>query len=96
MLAGGIGAAVLAMVGPLLMHNYTEAVAEDRALIAAQFAVFFELVWRAIWQILSNDWNGPWVQIDGNAEVLHMPEATERALARASRSGGRQSGAVTP
>ena len=29
--------------------------------------------------ILSNDWNGPWVQIDGNAEVLHMPEATERA-----------------
>ena len=35
-LAGGIGAAVLAMVGPMLMHNYTEAAAEDRTLIAAQ------------------------------------------------------------
>ncbi len=23
------------------------------------------------------DWNGPWVQIDGHAEVLHMPEAAD-------------------
>jgi hypothetical protein len=51
-LAGGIGAAALAMVGPMLMHNYTEAAAEDQTLIAAQFAVLFELVWRAIWQML--------------------------------------------
>ena len=27
--------------------------------------------------VLSDDWNGPWVQIDGNAEVLHMPEALD-------------------
>ena len=27
--------------------------------------------------VLSDDWNGPWVQIDGEAEVLHMPEAEE-------------------
>ena len=27
--------------------------------------------------VLSDDWNGPWVQIDGNAEVLHMPEAAD-------------------
>jgi PPOX class probable F420-dependent enzyme len=27
--------------------------------------------------VLSEDWNGPWVQIDGDAEVLHMPEAVE-------------------
>jgi len=27
--------------------------------------------------VLSDDWNGPWVQIDGDAEVLHMPEATD-------------------
>jgi hypothetical protein len=51
-LAGGLGAAVLAMVGPMLMHNYTEAATEDQTLIAAQFAVLFELVWRAIWQML--------------------------------------------
>jgi hypothetical protein len=50
-LAGGIGASVLAMVGPMLMHNYPEAAAENQALIAAQFAVLLELV-RAIWQLL--------------------------------------------
>lgn len=27
--------------------------------------------------VLSDDWNGPWVQIDGDAEVLHMPEAAD-------------------
>jgi hypothetical protein len=50
-LAGAIGAAALAMVGPMLMYNYTEAAA-DQSLITAQFAVLFELVWRAIWQLL--------------------------------------------
>ena len=50
-LAGGIGAAILAMVGPMLMHQYTLAGA-DRALIEAQFTTLFEMVWRAIWQLL--------------------------------------------
>ncbi|MEV2240766.1 PPOX class F420-dependent oxidoreductase [Micromonospora sp. NPDC049891] len=27
--------------------------------------------------VLSDDWNGPWVQIDGDAEVLDLPEALE-------------------
>ena len=27
--------------------------------------------------VLSDDWNGPWVQVDGDAEVLHMPEALD-------------------
>jgi PPOX class probable F420-dependent enzyme len=27
--------------------------------------------------VLSEEWNGPWVQVDGDAEVLHMPEALE-------------------
>ena len=27
--------------------------------------------------VLSEDWNGPWVQVDGDAEVLHMPEAVD-------------------
>jgi PPOX class probable F420-dependent enzyme len=27
--------------------------------------------------VLSDDWNGPWVQVDGYAEVLHMPDAAD-------------------
>jgi PPOX class probable F420-dependent enzyme len=27
--------------------------------------------------VLSDDWNGPWVQVDGDAEVLNMPEAED-------------------
>ena len=27
--------------------------------------------------VLSDDWNGPWVQIDGTAEVLDVPESVE-------------------
>ena len=27
--------------------------------------------------VLSEDWNGPWVQVDGEAEVLDLPEALE-------------------
>ena len=27
--------------------------------------------------VLSDEWDGPWVQVDGEAEVLHMPEAAE-------------------
>ena len=27
--------------------------------------------------VLSDEWNGPWVQVDGTAEVLDVPEAVE-------------------
>jgi PPOX class probable F420-dependent enzyme len=27
--------------------------------------------------VLSDDWDGPWVQVDGEAEVLHMPAAAD-------------------
>lgn len=27
--------------------------------------------------VLSDDWNGPWVQVDGTGEVLDLPEALE-------------------
>jgi PPOX class probable F420-dependent enzyme len=27
--------------------------------------------------VLSDEWNGPWVQLDGRAEVLDVPEAIE-------------------
>jgi PPOX class probable F420-dependent enzyme len=27
--------------------------------------------------VLSDEWNGPWVQVDGTAEVIDLPEALE-------------------
>ncbi|MDX3643042.1 PPOX class F420-dependent oxidoreductase [Streptomyces sp. MB09-02B] len=27
--------------------------------------------------VLSDDWDGPWVQIDGTAEVIHSPDSVE-------------------
>jgi PPOX class probable F420-dependent enzyme len=27
--------------------------------------------------VVSDDWDGPWVQVDGSIEVLHLPEALE-------------------
>ena len=27
--------------------------------------------------VLSEEWNGAWVQVDGTAEILHMPEAAD-------------------
>ena len=27
--------------------------------------------------VFSDEWDGPWVQVDGDAEVLHMPEAAD-------------------
>ena len=51
-LAGGIGAAVLAMIGPMLMLQYSEAATSERIVIAAQFGTLIEMVWRAIWQLL--------------------------------------------
>jgi PPOX class probable F420-dependent enzyme len=27
--------------------------------------------------VLSDDWNDAWIQVDGDAEVLHMPEAAD-------------------
>jgi PPOX class probable F420-dependent enzyme len=32
---------------------------------------------RASLCVLSDDWNGAWVQVDGRAEVLHLPDALE-------------------
>jgi hypothetical protein len=51
-LAGGAGAAILAMVAPMLMRAYIDATAAGKALIAAQFATVLQVVWRAIWQFL--------------------------------------------
>jgi hypothetical protein len=51
-LAGGMGAAILAMVVPMLIHSYTDTAVAGQALIAAQFATVLQVVWRAIWQFL--------------------------------------------
>lgn len=60
-LIGGAGAAVLAKVGPMLMTNYaTAASASEEAIIAAQFAVLLEVVWRSIWQFLDGILIGAW------------------------------------
>lgn len=32
---------------------------------------------RAAVLVLSDEWNGPWVQVDGTAEVLDLPDALE-------------------
>ena len=32
---------------------------------------------RASVLVLSDDWDGGWIQVDGDAEVLHMPEASD-------------------
>ena len=51
-LAGGVGAAILAMVSPMLMQAYTDTTPAGQALIAAQFATVLQVVWRSIWQFL--------------------------------------------
>ena len=44
---------------------------------------------RATVLVLSDEWNGPWVQVDGEAEVLDLPEALE-PLVDYFRSFGRE------
>ena len=50
--AGGAGAAILTMVAPMLMHDHTAATPAEQAVIASQFEVLFEVVWRSTWQVL--------------------------------------------
>jgi hypothetical protein len=50
--AGGAGAAVLTMVGPMLMYDHLAAAPAEQAVIATQFDVLFEVVWHAVWQFL--------------------------------------------
>ncbi len=50
-LAGGAGAAALAMGGPPLIDAYAGAGA-DQATIAVVFGTLVEIVFRAIWQLL--------------------------------------------
>jgi hypothetical protein len=49
---GGAGAAVLALVGPMLMYDHVAAAPVEQAVIATQFEILFETVWHATWQVL--------------------------------------------
>jgi len=49
--AGGVGASALAVVGPMLMNDYA-APGADKASIEVAFSVLTETVYRAIWQFL--------------------------------------------
>jgi hypothetical protein len=48
--AGGAGAAVLAMVGPMLMEQYASS-SSDAGMAEAQFAFLIEAVGRGVWQL---------------------------------------------
>ena len=50
-IAGGIGASALAMVGPMLMYEHARPGA-DQAAVELAFAVLSEVVFRAVWQFL--------------------------------------------
>jgi hypothetical protein len=60
-LIGGAGAAVLAIVGPMLMNEYAIAASPgEQELIAVQFDVLLEVVWRSIWQFLDGILMAAW------------------------------------
>jgi hypothetical protein len=59
-LAGGAGAAVLAVFGSSLMHDYTDATATEQVVITAQFTTLMEVVMRSIWQFLDGILIGAW------------------------------------
>lgn len=59
-LAGSIGAASLAMVGPTLIREYAQPGAEQAA-IAATFGLLTEVVFRAVWQLLDGVFIAVWM-----------------------------------
>jgi hypothetical protein len=67
--AGGVGAAVLAMVGPLLIEQYAQSSSTEVS--QAQFATLIEAVGRGVWQLfdgiaLSGWWLGIGVLLRGD------------------------------
>jgi len=53
--------------GRLVMSTYPERAKTTNARREASVSVV----------VLSDEWNGPWVQIDGDAEVLDLPDSVE-------------------
>ncbi len=64
------------------MSPVTMGVDEDGRIVVATYpdrakAVNLRRDGRASVCVLSDDWDGPWVQVDGTAEVLDLPAALE-------------------
>ncbi|HEX7659425.1 MAG TPA: PPOX class F420-dependent oxidoreductase [Pseudonocardiaceae bacterium] len=53
--------------GRIVVSTYPERVKTHNARLRPEVSVV----------VLSDDWNGPWVQIDGTCEVLDVPEGVE-------------------
>ncbi|WP_326691178.1 PPOX class F420-dependent oxidoreductase [Streptomyces sp. NBC_01795] len=53
--------------GNIVISTYPERAKTHNARRSSQVSVL----------VLSDEWNGPWVQIDGEAEVLDVPESVE-------------------
>src|SRR5512133_967779 len=71
------------MVAPMLMHNYTDATAAGQALIAAQFAVVLQVLWRAIWQYLDTILLAAWWLGIGWLLLADRPRLSRRCPRRA-------------
>ena len=59
-LAGSIGAASLAMVGPMLIREYAQPGA-DQAAIATAFGLLTDFVFRAVWQLVDGIFIAAWM-----------------------------------
>ena len=84
--AGGTAAAVLAMVGPMLMEQHAAAGSADQAVIAGQFGILFEVVWRSVWQLFDGILIGAWwlgvgLLLRGDQPTLSRLSITLGALA---------------
>jgi len=81
-LAGSIGAASLAMAGPMLVREYAQPGAEQAA-IAAAFALLTDVVFRGIWQLIDGVFIAAWM-----IGVGLLMQTDQPAFARLSRALG--------
>ncbi len=77
--AGGASAAVLAMVGPMLMYEHVRAGA-DQAGVALAFGVLVEVVFRAIWQFLDGYLLASWWLGVGLLLLVDQPRLARLSL----------------
>jgi hypothetical protein len=85
-----VGAAVLAMVAPMLMHAYTDATAAGQALIAAQFATMLQVGVTCHLAILGRDLAGSLVARDRVALLRRSASAIPLVAGTRSSRGRRQ------
>lgn len=78
--AGGAGASVLAMVGPMLMYEHIRAGA-DQAAVALAFGLLVEVVFRSIWQFLDGYLLASWWLGLGLLLLADQPRLARLSLA---------------